>query len=667
MGKDDCMTQKKRLKARYALKRIILVGLLIPTLALSSNESDLKANKFLEVPFLTDQVKNGELPMINERVPKRPLVTKYSDDEASSAGEYGGTLRMLMGKGKDIRMMSVFGYARLVGYDQSLALQADILESYEMDNFKQFTFKLREGHKWSDGHPFTAEDFRFYWEDIATNTEVTPFGPPKAMLINGKPPKFEIIDELTVRYTWDEPNHYFLEALAGARPLYIYQPAHYLKQFHIDYADSDYLAKMIARTGVSRESGLVLRMGHQYKFDNVDLPVLQPWINTTELPADYFIFKRNPFYHRVDENGRQLPYIDKVTLNIVSSSLVSAKTSSGESDLQARYLKLDDYTFLKEGEKRNPYEVRLWGQAKSSQVAIYPNLTTNDPSWRPVMKDIRFRTALSLAINRKEINQVIYFGLAKESGNTVLPGSDFGNMAGNQPWINYDIKQANELLDNLGFTERNDRGLRMMPLLDESGNQVGEQPMEIIIHSAGESTEESDVLELVADSWLKIGIKLITKPSQREVFRQRVTSGQASMSVWSGLDNGLATVHNSPAEFVPSEQTQLQWPSWGNYYETDGQAGEEPDSREVSQMLRHFAKWKTAETIEQCREAWEDILEIYNKQLFSIGTVSDVPTPLVVNNYLNNVPQKGIYAWSPYAYFGAYRMDTFWFDEERRQ
>lgn len=604
-----------------------------------------------EVPALADRVAAGELPPVAERLPLEPRVIDLAVS-GREPGRYGGTLRMLMGNSQDIRMVNVYGYARLVGYDRNFELQPDILESIEVERDRVFTLHLREGHKWSDGAPFTSEDFRYFWEDVALNEELSPFGPPKELLPEDEAPTVTFPDELTVRYEWSRPNPYFLPALAGARPMYIYQPAHYMKQFHGKYADPDKLAAMVRDAAVRNWASLHVRMARQYRSTNIDLPVLQPWLNTTESPSERFVFVRNPFFHRVDEAGRQLPYIDEVVVNVASQSLIPAKTGAGEADLQARYLRLDNYTFLKEGEERNAYNVYLWQKGTGSQIALYPNLNSSDDTWRALARDVRFRRALSLGVNRAEINSVVYFGLAQESANTVLPASPLFEPELQTAWAVYDPDRANDLLDEIGLTERNAEGVRLM----SDG-----RPLEVVVHTAGESTEQTDVLELIRDNWMKIGIKIFPRPSQREVFRDRVFAGEAMMSVWSGVDNGIPNASTSPNEFVPVAQDQLQWPRWGQYFETRGGAGEPPDIESASRLLELRNDWQNADNDADRREAWRQILQIHKEEVFSIGVVSGVMQPVVVNKALRNVPAEGIYAWEPASYFGVYQPDTFWY------
>jgi peptide/nickel transport system substrate-binding protein len=609
------------------------------------------AATLIEVPSLIKRIESGTLPPIEKRVPMDPAIIDLST-AGKELGKNGGDLRMLMGKQKDTRMMSVYGYARLISLDDKMNFTPDILKGYEVNEGREFTFHLREGHRWSDGHPFTAEDFRYYWEDVVTNKKMSPRGLPKALLVEKKPPTFEVIDETTVRYSWDKPNREFIPWLAGPRPLEIFRPAHYLKRFHIDHGSKQEIEDLIKAERKRDWVDLHSSRDRWYRMDNIEQPTLQPWVNTTKPPSVRFVFERNPFYHRIDTNGRQLPYIDRVLMSLGGTRVIPAKSGSGDSDLQARYLRLDHYTFLKEGEKRFNYSVNLWERAQGAHIALYPNLNAADPDWQKLLRDTRFRRALSLAINRHEINQVVYYGLARESNNTVLPSSSLYKPHLQNAWASYDIKQANALLDAMGLTKRNDEGIRLMP---------NGKPMIIPVDTAGESTEQVDVLELIHDSWLKVGIKLFTRPSQREVFRRRIVAGQTIMSVWSGISNGIPTATMSPEELAPSSKYQLQWPLWGFWGQTNGRMGQAPELPKVIRLVELHRSWLEATNKEQQKKAWEEMLEIHADEVFSIGIVNSTLQPVLVNNRLRNVPVKAFYNWNPGAYFGIHKPDTFWY------
>jgi peptide/nickel transport system substrate-binding protein len=597
-----------------------------------------------EAPLLADLVSSGKLPPVAERLPEVPRVMQIDESTQRTPGKQGGTIRMLMADPKDIRMVTVYGYARLVGYNSSLELQPDILQSYENDRYRVFTLHLRPGHKWSDGSPFTAEDFRFQWEDILTDPDMDRGGLDAVFLAGGKPPKFEVIDPLTVRYTWETPNPLFLPALAGTRPLDIYSASAYLKQFHAKYADPDKLAAEVAKEKVKDWQSLQIRMARSYRPENPDLPTLQPWVNLTAPPSNRFVFQRNPYYHRVDQNGVQLPYVDELVMNIAESSIIPAKTGSGESDLQERYLSFTDYTFLKEG------EVRLWTVGRGSAVALFPNLNTTDATWKEVFRDPRFRRAISLGIDRSQINQVLFSGLAKESASTVLPGSPLYRDELGAAYSQYDPDAANALLDEIGL-KRSSNGTRLLP---------DGRPMDLIVESTGESSMEADVLELVTSDWKDLGIKVFTRTSQRDIFRSRVAAGSTLMSVWAGVDNGAPTADFSPQEFVPTDPYQLQWPMWGTYVSTHGTAGEKIDYPPAEKLVDLYQDWLLAETDAEKRKIWGEILDINAQEVFSIGIVTATLVPVVISNNLMNVPVEGISSFDPYGYFGVYEMDSFW-------
>jgi len=609
------------------------------------------AAEMTETPTFVYGVKAGRLPPVDKRVPEEPSVVDLPG-AGKVIGQHGGELKLLMGKQKDTRMMNVYGYARLITIDEKFRFIADVVKSYEVRDGREFTFYLRRGHKWSDGQPFTAEDFRYYWADVANNKKLNPGGLPQTMLVENRPPVFEVIDETTVRYTWHKPNREFIPWIADSRPLQLYRPAHYLKQFHIDHGNREEIEKLVQAEHRLDWADLHASRDHWYRMDNPDLPTLQPWMNTTSPPSVRFVYVRNPYYHRIDTEGRQLPYIDRVILQLGETKLIPAKSGSGETDLQGRYLRLDHYTFLKEGEARHNYSVNLWKMGRGAAIALYPNLNVNDADWRELLRDVRFRRALSLAIDRHEINQAVYYGLANEGNNTVLPTSPLFRPELSKAWANFDIKKANALLDEMGLTERNGDGIRLM----KSG-----RPLIVTVDTAGESTEEVDVLELVHDSWLKAGIKLLTRPAQREVFRQRIFAGQTIISTWPGISNGIPVASMSPNELAPTSKYQLQWPQWGLWCQTNGKLGHKPELPEVMRLYDLYNEWQSAPQEEDQERIWTEMLDIHAEQVYTIGIVNSTLQPIVVNNRLRNVPVKAFYNWSPGAYFGMYKPDTFWF------
>ena len=604
-----------------------------------------------ETPMLVDQVKSGALPPVDKRVPEQPRIAERFAG-GDGPGRPGGQLGMLVASARDTRLMTIYSYTRLIVYDDLFKLHPDILESYDAKGGREFTLKLRAGHKWSDGQPFTTEDFRFFWEDVANNKELSTSGTSVELLVDGKTPKVDIIDERTIRYTWDRPNPYFIESQTRAAPLFLYRPAHYLKKFHIKYTPEEEILKS-AKGGQrgGHWTQTYHRLDAMYADDNIDLPTLNPWVNTTTSPAERFVFMRNSYYHRIDEKGQQLPYIDRVIFTVAAANLIPAKAGLGEADLQSRYLGMRDYTFLQKGAKSSGIDVRLWISGSGSQIALFPNLNANDEEWRKLMRDVRFRRALSVAIDREELNQVVYIGLATPSNNTIMERSELFKPEYATKWADYDPSLANKLLDEIGLIKRDAKGIRLLP---------DGRPATIIIEHASEETEDADVLQLITDFWRTIGVELLPKPQTLENLRLRTFSGDAIMTAFAGAVTAVPTINTSPKEFAPTMQGGLQWSRWGMFIESKGKQGEECDLPSACRLLDHLKEWETSTDPAVRRRAWDQILGTNADEVFSIGTVNGIRQPIVVGRKVRNVPKEGYYAWDPGGYIGLYQPDTFW-------
>jgi peptide/nickel transport system substrate-binding protein len=610
------------------------------------------AQSYVETPLFAERVGKGELPPVAQRLPKEPMVVDLAA-KGRSIGRPGGEVTSLVARGRDIRYMSVQSYARLVGYTEKLALEPDLLAKLENENDQTFTFRLRDGHRWSDGHPFTTADFRYYWEDVANNPEVSPAGIPEFMMQDGKPPRFEILDERTVRYSWDKPNPRFLSQLAGPRDPFLYRPAHYLKQFHTKYANKGKLEDIAKKQKLKSWAALHNRMDDMFENTNPDLPTLQGWRVMNAAPATRFTFERNPYYHRVDATGQQLPYIDRVIFDVAAGGLMAAKANAGETDLLSRGLSMSDIPILKEGERAKAYRTLLWLYARGSELALYPNLNTADPVWRTLNRDVRYRRALSLGIDRRTLNNALLFGLGREGNNTILEESALFSPELRSKYAQYDPAEASRLLDEIGLTKRNGAGIRLLP----DGREL-----EIIVETDGEGGFIVDGLTLITEFWREIGIKLFVKPQDRTILRNRAYAGMTVMVAAQGLDLAVPTAKMAPTELAPMVQTFYAWPKWGQYVETKGKNGEACDIPEAKHLLALYERWMATadETVHE--QVWREMLANHAENQWSIGTLAGAFQPIVARNGLVNIPKQALYSWEPSAMLGVYRIDEFYWD-----
>jgi peptide/nickel transport system substrate-binding protein len=607
-----------------------------------------------EPPLLAAKVAKGQLPPMRERLPEVPVVVDMAG-RGREIGRHGGDIRTIVSKVRDLRYITVYGYTRLVVYDEKLNLVPDILEQVDAKEDRIFTFTLRVGHRWSDGYPFTSEDFRYYWEDICNNSELSPYGPPDVLLVDGKKPHFEVIDERRVRFSWHAPNPRFIPHLAQPRPNFIYAPAHYLRKYHIRYSDPKELAAQAKQAKLRSWAALHNRLDDPYENANPEMPTLSPWVVVTKRPASRFIFERNPFYHRADSRGQQLPYADRIVVDIAAPGLFAAKANAGEVDLLARGLAMADVPVLREGEKINGYRTLLWPTAKGSAYALYPNLTVTDPVWRALNRDVRYRRALSLSIDRRMLNNALLFGLGTEGNNTVTAQCRLYKDTYRTLWAAYDPVKANALLDEIGLIRRDSHGFRLL----SDGRRA-----EVIVEMDGEAGDLTDALTLIGEFWRDVGIKLFPKAQDRTNLRKRAYAGLTVMVAAQGMDTALVTSHMPPAELAPVSQTNYAWPRWGQYYESSGKLGEPVDMPGAKRLMELYASWLKSVDMREKDAIWHEMLALHADQQWVIGTVAGDIQPIVASNRLRNVPREGLFSWEPGALLGVYRPDEFYLSDK---
>jgi peptide/nickel transport system substrate-binding protein len=606
-------------------------------------------SKFKEAPSLAERVQRGELPPVEERLPINPMVV----EPVESVGQYGGSWTMLMGKASDTKLAHAYGYTRLVGWNRDLdKFVPDLCESYEVNENREFTFFLRKGLKWSDGQPFTADDFRFYWEDIANNEELNPEGIPSALLVGDEAPQVTFPDAYTIKYSWSQPNHTFLANMASGMALEIFACKHYLRDFHPKYGDEAEIQKMVEDEGYENWTALFNAMWRSYRMDNPDLPTIQPWIPTARPPQERYAFVRNPYYHKVDTEGNQLPYLDNLIMLAADRDLIAMKCTAGDADFQSRQLGFDDITLLKENEAQGGYETYLWKTATDSMMLIYPNLTCQDEVLRELMRDRRFRIALSHAIDRQEINEVLFLGYGIPQQAEILPGLPGYNKEWAQAHTAFDLDKANELLDEIGLEWDDNHEYRLLP---------DGRTLEIVLEDAGEHPVYPDMIELITATWKDIGVKLLYKYTERATFRQRVVAGEAAMSVY--LSQGGRTFFwgPEPDRKVPmSGGSACLWgTAFGLWKQTDGQEGQEPPP-EVKTLQELADAWLVEPDDARRQEIFNEIRQIFAEERFEIGTVGGLPQPVVVKTNFHNVPREGYHAWDTGGYLGWVQVGQLW-------
>lgn len=628
-----------------------LVGLTLVALMLLSLMVSAQAD-FGEAPDLAAKVAAGELPPVEERLPKEPYVSK-----AAEIGIYGGTYR---GAGfgpthgqLDTEGMRFVGMLRVM--PDTTTTEPFVLKGYDVnEDFTEYTLYFREGMKWSDGEPFTTEDVMFYWEDIVCNEEVTP---AKATKWTGA--SFEKVDDYTVKVIYEQPYPAFKVAMQKGGPTnkgnggdWIWAAKHHLQKWHIKYnPDAEALAKE-----EGYENWAMAFNAHKDRGqEGIDFgPDLTPFVmyNIDTLGNKYFA--RNPYYFVVDAEGNQLPYIDEQQCIIVADAQArTQKLIDGELDAAGENpLPVKDYTLYKENEEKGNYNVYLFQNSRGSDCSFTFNQTIADETLRSIFTNVKFREAMSISIDRSLINETLYFGLAEirqavPPSNTTFYKDWMGEYA-----VQYDPDGANAILDELGYTWNADKTVRLMP---------NGKPFNIIL----ETTEEFVPMgEMVSEMWTAVGVKTTLKQQERSFARERYMTNEreAQCFTFDSVAEPTLFANSYDKMLPPFARDEIGCaPLWRTWIETDGASGEEPPVGVLKLREDMLAHLGMVPGTPEYLELGEQILTDFTHGLYYIG-LTVAPRVIIISKDLGNTPTEGIFA-GDYNFWYPFNCDAWYFKQ----
>jgi peptide/nickel transport system substrate-binding protein len=424
---------------------------------------------YQEAPMLAEQVAAGALPAIDERLPSEPLVFAPRD----SIGTYGGDLRFgILGVADWVLLQRTLGYEPLVGWNEAWdEIVPNVAKAFHVnDEATEFVFELREGMKWSDGHPFTADDVVFWYNDIMRHPELSP-GLPPGLRGGGAPPTATKIDDFTVKFEFENPDGLFLQHVAydrGGMNATSYAK-HYFSQFHIDYnenADDEAKAQGYA-SWIEMFQDKTSDLESPWRF-NPETPVVLPWKLETGLQniasTQSVAAVRNPYYFKVDTQGNQLPYLDRTVYSAVQDQeVLLLQALNGQIDFQDRNIGIDaNKAVLFDGQEGGGYRFYDLNLSDMNTGIISLNLTIPDERKREVFQNRDFRIALSHAIDRQEIIDIVHQGIGEPWQAAPRPDTPIYNEQLAKQYTEFDPALANEMLDTI-LPDRNAAGMRTYP------------------------------------------------------------------------------------------------------------------------------------------------------------------------------------------------------------
>jgi peptide/nickel transport system substrate-binding protein len=606
-------------------------------------------SQYSQAPMLDALVKAGTLPAIEKRLPADVFTVTsgvYMTKEQLpdwQPGVFGGTLRaahavanwapdIFVAMNEPLLMAPKIGVQGIVG---------NIVKEYKVENNNQdFTFTMRKGLLWSDGQPVTTEDVRFTWEDIYGNDKIYPAGVDNMFrtgyAADGDPGKLTIVDDYTFKIVFSKPYGGFLRNLTieGWKGYtVIVNPAHYLKNYHIKYTTIDKLKADLDRLALTNGEWWQVftdKRCQNWDMTNpkcVDYPGLYPWIPKAGGSPSVLTWERNPYYFKVDTKGQQLPYIDKIVSTQQDNvEMVNLKVMSGDVDFLRESTALVKMPLYKQNMAQAGFDVRLLEMHVDSSNFMF-NQTFDDKNWQAVVQDVRFRQALSLAQNRQELIDNVYYGYASVSAETVDPA-----------FAVQDLAKANGLLDAMGLTKKDADGNRMYP----DGSK-----MDILLENGQEAPDLALVAELVASNAKKVGVKITVKPIDSTLRQTKEAANQLQMWVMWSHDRGWDNDVDDPAR---AGRLYADWIG------SLGKKGTEPPDWVKKAVDINSRRWGSVSGSDEYNAIVAEGLKWTRDNLPYVNLVEHVKYPMIVNAKLGNVPPSGAPVYAIGANFSIVQM-----------
>lgn len=600
----------------------------------TSEESSTEATadlSALEAPILAEQVSAGELPALEERLPATPFVVTPINEP----GVYGGVWDAAVTGQADMNGFISYSHEPWVMFDATCSEWApNLAEAVEIsEDGRQFTFTIREGMKWSDGEPFTTEDVVFWYEAIATHPEVSAVAPSSILRQGTETATLEAVDDFTFVVTFPNPAGLFLSNIA-----FVFgggdfgkTPAHYLSQFHADYADADELAALVEEDGAESWVQLFttkagIAQGLSVVASNPELPTIRAWKLRDVGPP--WILERNPYYYKVDTDGRQLPYIDQIRAQAVTdASMISLSAVAGDLSFQGRNILFSDLPLYLQNQEQGGYTVFKAPVEHPTGLVIFPNQNYqgDDEFLKSLIEDIRFRQALNLSIDREEVNELAYLGESQPIESVFPRQADRPELLAH---LQYDPEAAMALLDEMGL-ETNADGYRLRP-----DGQPIVLPIEVF---AGQTY--MDPMELVASYFDAIGIQTDLQEISYDLWWPRIYSFEYAFVAYVKDSFGGLARYNYLRSYAPISNSSYWGPSWGTWYMTNGNEGTAPEDDSPGRIAQQLYD-EALVTVDPTRqlEILGDIETLNLENAWEILTVGPSASLRIVRNDFHNVP-----------------------------
>jgi peptide/nickel transport system substrate-binding protein len=596
---------------------------------------DMPISQYKESPTFAQMVAAGTLPPIDERLPLEPRILPTVEN----IGTYSATLNLLsMGTFGD------FGHEMFQGSfgenNSDGSIFADFCSGYEVsEDGRTYTIHIRRGLKWSDGEPVTTEDVRFWHEDHATYQEINTSTPGFGYTMGNDFAALEIVDDFTYRLSWPRPNPTFpytlryWAAMEWCSPTGT--PSHYLKKFHKKYnenveaeASAEGFDNWVAYYGARRNP-----RGGKY---SGTVPALGSWLIKTSTETNQ-TYEANPYYWGTDRDGNQLPYFrDVLEVLVADQETYNLKVIAGEADYAAFNTKLKDMPLFVTGQEQGGYRVSRFNSPRGSDESFSFNYTYSDEALAELFRDPRWNQAMSFAIDRSEIQEIVFLGTGVQRQAAPNPEVSFFKKEWEDHCAQYDPARANALLDEMGLTERDADGFRKL----SDG-----RTLELLIEfTTNIDSPAGDVIALVVQHWREVGVQTQYKEIDRDLLFSRGTSNDLMIGVWHTDRTNESRIYVPASGKLVADSLAGENPStneWYRWHNTGGSEGIEPPD-DWKQHFVDIDNWHSATTQEDYQSLATKIFDfVILEKLRVIGTVGFSAWPVIVKDGIKNIPTEG--------------------------
>lgn len=595
-----------------------------------------------QAPVLDPLVKAGKLPPVAERVGPEPVVMRGCD----SIGKYGGTWTRVANSANDVGVISWrLSYSDLVRFSPMAdPIVPHVAKKYwSEDNDKVWYIKLRK-IRWSDGHPLTADDVLFHLKYL-TEDKVMGGSFPQTLVIQGQRGKYEKIDDLTIKFTFPVPYGNFIEQVARRFQI---DPSHYLMKYHPTYGDQELIKKEMENLGLSSARTLYYQM---VRFDNPECPRLWPWIYRQYKSTPPQVFVRNPYYFAVDEKGNQLPYIDRVQFEVMDDKMLCIAAANGKISMQNRFIRFENYTDLMSRREESGTKVLHWVPATRSDWLIMPNQNRKivpekpETKWKKqLLSNKKFRQALSMALDRKQIINAMFMGLSKPVQVEPGPFSQYHSPKLANAFVQYDPKKANAMLDALWREAGADPDKRV------NGYRCTPDGKLLTFYLDFCEFNGLGPAEFVIADWGKVGIRCIYRNRARSLFSSQIASLDFDFSVWTSETDSIPMV--SPRSFMAIGKESPFGRGWGSWYSSGGLYDSPksknqgmipvPEDHPMHKSMMLYEEAKSTTSLEKRQKCMQQILDIAAENLWTINVCSAPPGLVIADADMQNIPEKAM-------------------------